>query len=308
MNKTLVILAAGMGSRYGGLKQMEGFGPQGETLLEYNLHDAMHEGFNRAVFIIRESMEADFRNRVTRRLDGFLETEVVFQRSELDVADRQRIGAELPPREKPWGTGHALLSALPVLDEAFVVLNADDFYGSGAFAEASRFLEDPAATEAVAGLIAYRLKQTLSSHGSVSRGVLEQDEKGFLTGIRERHQIERGPGGIDFLETETGRKYPLEGDTLVSLNLLACRPGLKDYARKAWEAFLKEKGMKPKAEFGIPDILQRVLRSGERIAVVPTGERWMGVTHADDAPVVRKELREQVEAGHYPEHLWTAPG
>lgn len=306
MEKTLVILAAGMGSRYGGLKQMEGFGPQGETLLEYNLYDGLKRGFSKAVFVIRRSMEIDFRQRVIQRLEKDLETEVVFQDLELSPEDQKLVGSDIPRRTKPWGTGHALLAALPVFNEPFVVLNADDYYGAGAFTEAAGFLEDTRASSVLAGLIAYRLEQTLSSHGSVSRGVLEKDAQGFLKRIQERHQIERKTEGIQYLEQETQRKYNLHGKTLVSLNLLACRPGFTDFVYEAWEHFLREKGSDPTTEFGIPDILDHLLQRGSSVAVVPTQESWLGVTHADDAPRVRKGLMDKIEAGHYPKQLWNS--
>lgn len=303
MERSLIILAAGMGSRYGGLKQMEGFGPNGETLLEYSVYDALECGFGRAVFVIRKDMEETFRETVAARLAGKIEMELVFQEPDLDAGEAAQAGG-VRDREKPWGTGHALLTALPAVAEPFLVMNADDFYGRGAFREAAAFFEDPARDSRTFGLVGYRLGLTLSPHGQVSRGVLEHSEAMLLRGIEERHQIERKTEGIQYLDTKTNVRYGLDVRTPVSMNLLALTPEVRPVVESAWMDFLGERGGEPGAEFGIPDVLASAMAEGYAIRVIPTEESWMGVTHPDDAESVREGLRRRVEAGQYPDPLW----
>jgi len=303
MNKSLLILAAGMGSRYGGLKQMEGFGPNGETLLEYGIFDALRHGFRRAVFVIRKDMERDFRERVTAKFEDRIEVELVFQDRELSAEEGSLAGA-VPERTKPWGTGHALLTGLSRLSEPFLVLNADDYYGSNAFMKGVAFLDGAAAEAPHFALLAYRLDRTLSPHGQVSRGIVERDDRSRLTGIREQHEIERKTEGIQYLDAKTGVKYILGGETPVSMNLLAMTPAVETFARSAWEEFLAARGSEANAEFGIPDILSAIVRNGETVTVVLTDEKWMGVTHVEDAAFVRDGLRKKIKAGIYPERLW----
>lgn len=302
MEMSLMILAAGMGSRFGGLKQMQGFGPHGETLLEYSVYDALRCGIRHAVFIIRESMEQDFQEKVVDRLKGRIETDLVFQEPEL-TAEETALAGSIRERSKPWGTGHALKVGLEAVRGPFLVLNADDFYGSGALAAGAAFLEK-SSTGFSHALVAYRLDRTLSPHGTVSRGVLAVDESGRLTGIRERHQIERKTEGIQYLDARTKIKYRLGGETQVSLNLLGLRPEVGVPLEQAWRQFLQNDAAVPGAEFGIPDVLSAALEANQNIAVVGTGESWMGVTHPDDAAWVRHALQERVDAGVYPAPLW----
>ncbi len=303
MKRTLVILAAGMGSRYGGLKQMEGFGPQGETLLEYSVYDAIRSGFARAVFVIQRKMETAFAETVGRRLEEKIEVALAFQDPELRPEETAQAGCR-PEREKPWGTGHALRSALPAVNEPFLVMNADDFYGRGAFEEAAEFLGEASREGGTFGLVGYQLGRTLSPHGQVSRGVLNLSEGMLLRGIEERHQIERKTEGIQYLDTDTNIRYRLGGRALVSMNLLALTPEINPVVEAAWMNFLKEDGGDPKAEFGVPDVMEAAMEAGHRIRVIPTEEGWMGVTHADDAESVRAGLRHRVGEGQYPDPLW----
>lgn len=297
MQMALVILAAGMGSRYGGLKQMEGFGPQGETLLEYSLYDARLAGFERVVCVIRRDMEDLFREKVLARFPAGWDTRLVFQDTVL--ADGRGAG-----RSKPWGTAHALRCGLEAVEGPFLVMNADDFYGRKAFAQAAGFLRGPGRAGTDYGLIAYRVDRTLSPAGQVSRGVCQVSPEGWLEGIRETHRLEWKTEGIQFTDTTDGRTYSLARDTPVSMNLLAFNPTLGPAVEAGWDEFLAGKGNDPKAEFGIPDALQRVLQSGAgRIRVLPTEETWMGVTHPDDRPHVEAGLRERVGRGEYPSPL-----
>lgn len=302
MKKSLMVLAAGMGSRFGGLKQMQGFGPRGETLLEYSVYDAMRSGFDHAVFVIRRSMKEDFEKHVLSRFAHKLEVTMVFQEAELSPADLELSG-DVPSRQKPWGTGHALKLGMEAVPGALVVINADDFYGRGALAAGAAFLEREDRPAPFA-LIAYRLEHTLSHHGTVSRGVLAVNEEDELVGIREHHQIERKTEGIQYLDAKTRIKYLLGRDTLVSLNLLALTPLIREITQEAWNRFLREKAAKEGAEFGIPDVLAAAIEEGHRVAVLPTDERWMGVTHPDDSEWVREGLAKLVETGVYPKDLW----
>lgn len=305
MENALVIMAAGLGSRYGGLKQMEGFGPAGERILEFSVFDAIRAGFGSAVFIIRKDMESDFREQVLVRFQNRIPCKLVFQPTELSPAEADIAGGAPAGRTKPWGTGHALLCALQQIDSPFLLMNADDFYGPESFRQAAEFFESTPEETDQHAIIAYNLSRTLSRFGTVSRGVIETDAEGNLLGITERHKIERKTEGIIYEDPESGRTYILGRNTPVSMNLMALKPSVRPVAEKAWKTFLENSAHMAQAEFGVPDVLETLrTRPGSTIKVLNTPESWMGVTHPDDAPSVREGLKQQTDSGTYPSPLW----
>jgi hypothetical protein len=300
MKPTLVVLAAGIGSRYGSLKQMDRVGPSGETIIDYSVFDALRAGFGKAVFIIRRDIEADFRQVLAARLGARMPIEAVFQ--ELD---------DLPPgfsvpagRTKPWGTSHAVLMAAPKVREPFAVINADDFYGRDAFVRMAAFLGGLAADDSRFSVVGYGLRSTLSDHGSVARGVCEVGPDGLLTGIVERTKIERhGPAIVD--RSADGEPLVLPESTVVSMNFWGFTPLYFERARAAFAEFLRRRGQDPKAEMYIPLVVNEMVRCGQAtVAVLPTTARWFGVTYREDKPKVMAELQALVEAGEYPRSLW----
>jgi NDP-sugar pyrophosphorylase family protein len=298
MPLTLVVLAAGLGSRYGGLKQMDGVGPCGETIIDYSIYDAARAGFGKVVFIIRRDIEADFREVFLKKLAGRIAVDYVFQ----DLNDLPA-GFRCPPdRTKPWGTSHAVLSAAPMVQEPFAVINADDFYGRSGFQTMADFLGKAGATQYA--VVGYGLRGTLSEHGSVARGVCEVDAAGYLSGIVERTQIEKTPEGI-FYRHADGRSTRLSEGTVVSMNFWGFTPGYFEFARREFTRFLQENIHNPKAEMFIPIVVNTLIKSGEAtVKVLPTADRWFGVTYKEDRPRVMAELETLVAAGEYPGSLW----
>ncbi len=301
MKPTLLILAAGIGSRYGGLKQLDPIGPGGEVILDYSIYDALRAGFGKVVFVVRKSIAEAVRSFFEPRLPETLEVRYVYQ--ELDALPA---GFTVPAgREKPWGTGHAVLVAAPEIHEPFAVINADDFYGRDAFERVGRFLTelaDPGANEYA--LIAYRLGNTLSEHGSVSRGVCSVDEHGFLTQITEHLEITRTDDGIVYRD-EAGTLKPIAADTLVSMNLLGFTPTLFRYLDDHFRPFLEKHAGNLKAEFLLPEVLNALIHAGEvRVRVLETRARWFGVTYREDKASAEQRLRELIARGAYPQALW----
>jgi hypothetical protein len=262
MMPTLLVLAAGLGSRYGGLKQMDGVGPSGETIIDYSIFDALRAGFGKVVFIIRRDIEADFRDVFLGRLAGKIDVDYVFQeRTDLPA------GFSCPPeRTKPWGTAHAVLSAAGKVREPFAVINADDFYGRSGFQAVAEFLRG--AGPAQYAVVGYGLRGTLSEHGSVARGVCEVDGAGFLSGIVERTQIEKTSEGIFFRHADN-RMTGLPEETVVSMNFWGFMPGYFEHTRREFSHFLKENLHDPKAEMYIPLVVNSLIKSGaDRKSVV----------------------------------------
>jgi len=302
MSLSLVVLAAGMGSRYGGLKQIDPVGPSGETVLDYAVFDALRAGFTRVVFVIRRDFEALFRAQIGARYAGRAAVDYVFQ--SLDV---------LPPgfgapagREKPWGTGHAVWCARAALDGNFAVINADDFYGADSFAQLACFLgpaggQSPPAPEesgraARFAMVGFRLANTLSEHGLVSRGVCTVDRTGALQSIVEQT-------GIAADEVGVGRRYA--GDTVVSMNCWGFTPALLAGLDTQFREFLAGRGAEPKAEFYLPAAVSTMVARGEAtVRVLPTESAWFGVTYREDKPRVEAAIAELVRAGRYPARLW----
>jgi NDP-sugar pyrophosphorylase family protein len=295
---TLVVMAAGMGSRYGGLKQVEAIGPRGETLLDYSVFDAHRAGFSRVVFVLRRDIEAAFRDRLGRALESRIETAYAFQ--ELD---------DLPPglapprgRTRPWGTAHALLCARREVDGPFAVINADDFYG----AEAYRLLFERL-SRARAGrlfLVGYRLEETLSEHGHVSRGICEIADGDRLTAVVERTRVQRFPDGIRYA-TEDDRWLSLSADSVVSMNLWGLAPDLFEPVGEVFREFVERNLDSDSAECHLPTVVNALVeRHAADVRVLHTGGRWFGLTHREDRSSARERIAELIRRGDYPERLW----
>lgn len=294
---TLVILAAGMASRYGSMKQVQGFGPSGETIMDYSIFDAIRSGFGKVVFIIRREFAEDFMHIFEPKLKGKIKTAYVFQ--ELDAFT----GGFAYPRErtKPWGTAHAVLCARDEVKEPFAVINADDFYGSNAFLQAAAFLDNESAEKHYA-IVGYDLLRTLSDHGTVNRGVCELDTNGNLAGITERINISGKDKRIicdDGMEPE---ELPL--DTKVSMNFWCFDTSFFGYTRQLFSLFLQDRGLELKSEFFIPIVADQFIKEGGKISILPTTSLWFGVTYREDAPFVEQNLRKLINAGEYPPNLW----
>lgn len=299
MQPTLLILAAGVGSRYGGLKQIDGMGPGAEAILEFSVYDAKRAGFGQVVFVIRKDIEADFREKVGRRIEAQLPTEYAFQ--EMDTALDWL--SEKPHREKPWGTGHAILSAKPCIQTPFVAINADDFYGADAFAVMADFLRNDCTPDHYA-LVAYRLANTLSENGAVSRGVCMVNEAGMLTDVTERTKIERFPEGICYID-EAGTRVPLDNQTPVSMNFWGFHPSIMEALETQFETFVRENMDKPRAEFYIPKVVNDLIVAGKvRCSTLQSESPWYGVTYPEDKGNVQAALAGMVAAGQYPGPLW----
>lgn len=289
-----------MASRYGSMKQIQQFGPGGETIMDYSIYDAIKAGFQKVVFIIRRDFAEDFKAIFEPKLKGRIETEYVYQEM-----DRYVEGFVVPEdRKKPWGTSHAILCAKDSVSEPFAVINADDFYGSDSFRKAHDFLKNDCRPDVYA-IIGYRLANTLSEHGTVSRGVCEVDGNNNLAGITERLKISR-QGGQMVDEEPDGKKTPMPEDAIASMNFWCFHPSIFAFIEKGFSTFLEKNINNPKAEYLIPYTADQWVKSGEGvIKVIPTSSKWFGVTYKEDAPVVQKSLNELVEKKEYPENLWT---
>ncbi|MDB5248430.1 MAG: nucleotidyltransferase [Segetibacter sp.] len=299
MQPTLVILAAGMASRYGSMKQIQSFGPSGETIMDYSIYDAVRAGFGKVVFIIRQDFAENFKNIFEPKLKGKIATDYVFQSLESFIGEQQ-VPAE---RTKPWGTAHAVLCCKDAVKEPFAVINADDFYGRDAFQKAYDFLTS-STDKTTQCIIGYELKRTLSENGSVSRGVCEVDEKGNLVSINERTKIYRNEEGKITYEDEGGL-HEVSEDSAVSMNFFAFTPEIFPVIEKQFKEFLAENLSNPKAEFFIPLVGDKYIKSGMGvIKVISTQAQWFGVTYKEDAPVVQKSINDLVQSGEYPNNLW----
>lgn len=298
MKPTLLILAAGMGSRYGGLKQLDHLGTSGETIMDYSVFDAVRAGFGKVVFVIRKSFEKEFREMFVSKLEGKIDVELVFQE-----IDKIPAGFTVPAeRTKPWGTGHAILMAKDVINEPFAVINADDFYGAGAFEVMAKFLTNGVSATEYA-MCGYQLCKTLSDFGTVSRGICSVDDNGFLTDIKERTSIERKNGKIIFTENET--EVELDENVPVSMNFWGFAPNLFDYLEEKFSAFLSANADKPKSEFYIPFVVDDLMKEGKvKTKVLPANATWFGVTYKEDRPATVAKIAELVKQGLYPVKLW----
>ena len=299
MKPTLLILAAGMGSRFGGLKQVEPVGPNGETILEYSIFDAIRAGFGKVIFVIRESFADDFKNKFESKLKGKIDIEYVYQE-----IHKLPEGFNLPEgREKPWGTGHAILMAKEVINEPFAAINADDFYGAEAYkviAEYLRNLTDPKKY----AMVGYQLNNTLSDFGSVSRGICITNPDRQLTKITETHKIRQENHKI-LCESGTGETVELTGNEAVSMNFWGFHPSIFQNIENQFIEFLKDNIHLPKSEFYIPFIVfEMILKGLASVDVLAADSPWFGVTYQKDKPFVIEQIQKLTEQGVYPSKLW----
>lgn len=296
---TLVVLAAGMGSRYGGLKQMDSFTPQGDTIIDFSIYDALQAGFGKFVFIIRKSFEAEFKEIFNKKLEGKAEVAYVYQ--ELDCVPEAYVN---PERTKPWGTGHALLMAKDAVKENFAIINADDFYSREAFESMAKALMETDKESYDFKTMAYLLKNTVSDHGFVSRGECQVDENGFLLDVTERTHIEKVNGEL-MRKDDDGEFVSINPDTVVSMNFWGFTPKCFEFGEELFLQFLEENKANLKAEFYLPSIVNEILKSGKAtVEVLKSDAKWFGVTYQEDKAIVQKAIEELKEANVYPEYLW----
>lgn len=298
---TLLILAAGMGSRYGGLKQMDEFGPNGETILDYSIYDAIREGFGKIVFVIRDSFKEDFKKFFQGKFEDHVEVEFVTQ----DITMVPEGSTYTADREKPWGTAHAVLVAKDVIKEPFAVINADDFYGRDSYRVLYDFFNSDGSAEKNYALVAYELIKTLSDHGTVNRGVCTANDDETLKGIVETLKIGFDEDRKIFYNDIDDKKVFLESDTPVSMNMWAFYPDYFDYCEAMFTEFLADKGQELKSEFFIPLLIDELIaKQTKKVELLNCTEEWFGVTYKDDKPFVMKRLQALIDKGVYPANLW----
>ncbi|MCM1368794.1 MAG: nucleotidyltransferase [Candidatus Amulumruptor caecigallinarius] len=300
MKPTLFILAAGMGSRYGGLKQLDGIGPSGETIMDYSVYDALRAGFGKIVFVIRHDFEQEFREKIISKYENHVPVEVVFQ----NITDVPG-GIEIDTRRtKPWGTGHAVLAGKNAIHEPFAVINADDFYGADSFSVLADFLNSRQNSKGEYCMVGFNIENTLSENGGVSRGHCHVNEQGFLTGVNECHGIHRLENG-DIAQIVDGKEIPFPKDANVSMNMWGFTPDYFDYSEKEFVDFLIEHGKEPKSEFYIPSVVNDMINDGTAtLKVIPTTSKWFGVTYAADRDATATQFKKLVDEGVYPTPLF----
>ena len=301
MKPTLFVLAAGMGSRYGGLKQLDGLGPNGETIMDYSIFDAIRGGFGKIVFVIRKDFEEDFRKKIISKYENHIPVEVVFQ-----SIDKLPEGFTCPAeRVKPWGTNHAVLMGKEVIREPFAVINADDFYGRDSFAVIGKFLSElPEGAKNTYCMVGFRVGNTLSESGTVARGICSTDENRHLTTVVERTEIMRINGVVSYKD-ENGEWVGIEDNTPVSMNMWGFTPDYFNYSEEYFIDFLKENIDKPKAEYYIPPMVNKLINDGTAtVEVLDTTSRWFGVTYAADRQGVVDKLQALADSGEYPSKLF----
>jgi len=303
VTSTLLVLAAGMGSRYGGLKQLDPMGPSGETLLDYSVFDALRAGFGRVVFVIRRDFEADFRERIGRRYEARTDVDYVYQQLDL-LPQGYTVPAE---RQKPWGTGHAIWCAREKVATPFAAINADDFYGAAAYRALAGFFQRPPGKQGLVdfSMVGYRLGNTLSEHGTVARGVCTVGADGYLTRVVECTGIEKADGGAR-QKLPDGSFATFTRNEPVSMNFWGFTPEVFPLLEAGLKEFLRNNQNDPKAEFYIPLAVADMIAAGAaRVSVLPTDSAWFGVTYREDKPLVTASIARLVEAGEYPSNLWS---
>ncbi|KAA6332718.1 hypothetical protein EZS27_018801 [termite gut metagenome] len=300
MKPTLFVLAAGMGSRYGGLKQLDGLGPNGETIMDYSIYDAIRGSFGKVVFVIRKDFEQDFRDKIIRKYKNHIPIEVVFQ-----AIDNLPAGFTVPAeRVKPWGTNHAVLMGKGVINEPFAVINADDFYGRDSFAVIGNALSEMNGKKNEYCMVGYRVGNTLSESGTVARGVCATNKDGYLTTVVERTAIERIDGKISFKD-ENEETVTIGDNTPVSMNMWGFTPDYFDYSEEYFKEFLNANIGNPKSEYFIPLLVNKLINDGTtRVKVLDTTSKWFGVTYAEDRQSVVDKIKALVDAGEYPAKLF----
>lgn len=300
---TLLVLAAGLGSRYGSLKQIDQFGPFGETIIDYSVYDAIRAGFGKVVFVIRQSIEEEFKEVFYGKFADKIAIDYVLQ--ELGNVPE---GITVPPqREKPWGTGHAVMVAAAKIREPFAVINADDFYGAHSFALMAEFLSAVNPEQEEYCLLGYQLNNTLSEYGYVSRGICEVDDNGLLLNVTERTHIYITEENQIVYRAENGEEVELTGGEIASMNLMGFTPLVFKHFRHFFSAFIQRNYQHPKAEFYLPFVINEIIKSGlARVQVILTPEQWFGVTYRKDKEIAQQKLKALVKQGVYPESLWAS--
>jgi NDP-sugar pyrophosphorylase family protein len=294
---TLLVMAAGMGSRYGGIKQIDGFGPSGETIMDYSLFDAVRAGFTKVVFIVRDEILETVREKFLPKLQGKVEVEFVVQSIDKLIPSSYNI----TERTKPWGTGHALLCAKDVIQEPFVAINADDFYGKDAFASVANYFKSD--TTGAHAMVGFTLSNVLSEHGSVSRGVGEQDAEGYLNSVVERTTIVTENGKV--ISKEASGDRVLDPSAPTSMNFWGFHPSVFALASSMFDDFLKENNQNLKSEFYIPLIVNELIHRGlGKVKVLGGGNIWFGVTYKEDKEEVSSKIKALITKGEYPSKLW----
>lgn len=300
MKPTLVVMAAGVGSRYGGLKQIEPVGPSGEIMLDYSVFDAIRAGFGKVVFIIRHDIEKDFKEAIGAHFEGRIQVDYVFQ----ELADLPAGHAVPPDRTKPWGTGHAIMRCKTLVKEPFAVINADDFYGAKSYDVIARYLQALSPHANTYAMVGFRLANTLSAHGSVTRGICEVDAHHILISVTERFKIEKTADGARY-ENEHSQWVALQGHEIASMNMFGFSPTLFGFLDEKFPVFLKKAAGHPKAEFLMPAIADELIHERKiTMHVLETPEKWFGVTYKEDKPFVAAGIRRMIENGVYPKKLW----
>lgn len=300
MKPTLLILAAGMGSRYGSLKQIDKFGPAGEAIIEYSIYDAIRAGFGKVVFVIRAEIEDDFRAFFEPKLSGKVQTAYAFQ--ELDNLPQ---GVSLPAnRKKPWGTAHAVMVAKTLIGEPFAVINADDFYGQQAYEVLATFLKNTKNESEAYGMVGYKLENTLSDYGSVSRGICTTDENSLLTSIVEHTKVARQAGG-NIVGNEKNQQQLLRADHIASMNMMGFSPLFFTHCERYFAEFVARELHNPTAEFYLPYVVNQLINTKtSTMRMLPTNAKWFGVTYKEDKKTATQKIAELVKSGVYPNNLW----
>lgn len=300
MSPTLLILAGGIGSRYGSFKQIDKIGPSGERIIDYSVYDAVKAGFKKIVYVIHKDLEEEFKEVILDDLPKEIETDYVCQ--ELDSIP---VGVNYSnERKKPWGTGHALLVAGSKIKEPFAVINADDFYGFGSFQLAANFLKNVNSSKSRYALIGYILKNTLSNYGSVSRGICQANDLGYVTSIVERTKI-KIDNGIIIFEDENNQWKPLEANEIASMNFFAFTPDIFEYVKALFIQFLKQNSSDSKIEFELPTVINKIIQTKKTILqALTTNENWFGLTYKEDKPIAKQKIATLIEKKFYPIKLW----
>jgi len=301
MKPTLLIMAAGIGSRYGGLKQIDQVGPSGEAIIDYSIYDAIRAGFGKVIFIIRRDIENDFREVFEPKLNGRIDFDFVFQ--ELDMVPA---GLTVPgERVKPWGTAHAVWVAEKAVNEPFVVINADDFYGSGSYITISDYLmKKNGADDLSYCMMGFNIENTLSDFGTVSRAICNEDNQSFLTSIVERTEIER-KGGRIYYKDEEGKDIPMTGKEPVSMNIWGFKPSIFRYIEKHFLDFIRDNLDNIKAELYIPTVINDIVNTGiGSVKILPATDHWFGITYREDKSFAIQHISKMIEDGIYPDNLW----
>jgi dTDP-glucose pyrophosphorylase len=299
MKPTLLVLAAGMGTRYGGNKQLDEVGPSGETIIDYSIYDSIRAGFGKIIFVIRHDIEEQVKERFVERLQGKIDVDYVFQ----EITNLPEGVKVSPERQKPWGTSHAILVTRDKIQEPFGVINADDYYGFESFKILKDFLvndKDPVSY----CIVGYKLGNTLSEHGHVNRGVCQADEDGILKKIVETRQIEKTKNGA-LAPGPDGKPLHFTGNEIVSMNLWGFKPSCYDFLAKEFRNFIDKHGMDPKSELDIPTSVDKFVKNGEiKIKVLMSNERWFGVTYREDKPLVVESIKKMIRKGIYPARIY----